>query len=446
MDISKFIVLKENVQMHITPEYCILINSESDVINFFNKESITFFKECNGEKRFIDVVTENFSKEWERDKGSLKKFLLFLYQNEWIDLLDKPFNKPIAMKGSSQYFVPIHASIELTKKCNFDCFYCYNSHLNEDELSTAQWIQLLKRLAKSGMHTIELTGGEPTLRDDFWTIFESIKNDFKRIAILTNGSFDETFFNNMLYYSDYIHAMNISLDAVDEDLFNRMTSTKGYYQKVLNNVNKLSDNGFLIRIASVLTPENKKDIINIAKYVWENKLGYFSFSPALPFGKSKLRDWEKNDTNKDVFNIITLIKNTYPNIMQVYSKGQMDDRELMGNCGLAHKNITVSPSGKIRACTMLEENEDTIIGDCKTQSLEEIYSSPKMKFYQNLKSPKINECKSCRYAFFCVNCPTRPIAVMKENKKICHWGIENNLKKIYKDFEEFTEVNIFEKE
>src|ERR1700757_4418881 len=64
---------------------------------------------------------------------------------------------------------PLWLLAELTYRCPLHCAFCYNpvdytSH--RDELSTAQWIDVLRQGRKLGAAHLGFSGGEPLMRDD----------------------------------------------------------------------------------------------------------------------------------------------------------------------------------------------------------------------------------------------------------------------------------------
>lgn len=82
------------------------------------------------------------------------------------------------------------AVIEVTQRCNLSCSYCFASsghdgrHLRFDEI-----VDLLEVvLASGGPRPIQLSGGEPTIRDDIPDIVErAVELGFEHIQVNTNG-------------------------------------------------------------------------------------------------------------------------------------------------------------------------------------------------------------------------------------------------------------------
>ena len=91
--------------------------------------------------------------------------------------------------------LPRKMSLELTAKCNFRCPYCYCvwhefPELGKNELTTEEWIRVLKKCAADGVRDVTFTGGEVFLRKDLWKILEAARQILprSRLSIFTNAS------------------------------------------------------------------------------------------------------------------------------------------------------------------------------------------------------------------------------------------------------------------
>ena len=85
--------------------------------------------------------------------------------------------------------------LSITDVCNFKCGYCLPNGYQIDKSDNRKFLNLdeVKRLAKAlselGVSKIRLTGGEPTVRKDFFDIVKTIKENsgIKKTVITTNG-------------------------------------------------------------------------------------------------------------------------------------------------------------------------------------------------------------------------------------------------------------------
>ena len=85
--------------------------------------------------------------------------------------------------------------LSITDVCNFKCGYCLPNGYQNDKSDNRTFIKkeeigrLAKALSELGVCKIRLTGGEPTVRKDFFDIIKILKENsgIKKTVITTNG-------------------------------------------------------------------------------------------------------------------------------------------------------------------------------------------------------------------------------------------------------------------
>ncbi len=76
--------------------------------------------------------------------------------------------------------------------CNNNCLFCYfrkRKDLRRD-ISTQEAKKLFSLIRRLGIDTLEITGGEATIREDFLELVLFAKKElfFKKITVITNGA------------------------------------------------------------------------------------------------------------------------------------------------------------------------------------------------------------------------------------------------------------------
>ena len=69
---------------------------------------------------------------------------------------------------------PICLTWELTYACNLSCVHCLSSSGRRDprELTTAECLAVIDELQRMQVFYVNIGGGEPTVRPDFWEIVD----------------------------------------------------------------------------------------------------------------------------------------------------------------------------------------------------------------------------------------------------------------------------------
>ncbi|PXV65722.1 GTP 3',8-cyclase MoaA [Sinimarinibacterium flocculans] len=119
--------------------------------------------------------------------------------------------------------------LSLTDRCNFRCSYCMPTHpvwLPKATLLTRAELLRLSRLAVAhGITNIRLTGGEPLLRADVLDIvhdLQSLRDEgLERLSMTSNAERLGMFARPLRDAG--LDDLNISLDAVDADVFKALT-------------------------------------------------------------------------------------------------------------------------------------------------------------------------------------------------------------------------------
>ncbi|XP_076676223.1 molybdenum cofactor synthesis 1 isoform X2 [Andrena cerasifolii] len=123
--------------------------------------------------------------------------------------------------------------ISVTERCNLRCLYCMPSEgvkltKSDGILRTDEIMKIAELFVKEGVHKIRLTGGEPTVRKDIADIIAGLKQlpGLRQVAITTNGL---TLIRQLpALQRAGLDAINISLDTLREDRFERFTRRKGW--------------------------------------------------------------------------------------------------------------------------------------------------------------------------------------------------------------------------
>ncbi|HYD61292.1 MAG TPA: pyrroloquinoline quinone biosynthesis protein PqqE [Noviherbaspirillum sp.] len=80
---------------------------------------------------------------------------------------------------------PLWLLAELTYRCPLHCVFCYNPldyAANRNELTTAQWVDVMHQARKLGAAQLGFSGGEPLLRDDL----EDLIGEARRLGYYSN--------------------------------------------------------------------------------------------------------------------------------------------------------------------------------------------------------------------------------------------------------------------
>lgn len=152
---------------------------------------------------------------------------------------------------------PICLTWELTYACNLACVHCLSSSGRRDprELSTAQCKAVIDELERMQVFYVNIGGGEPTVRPDFWELVDYATEHHVGVKFSTNGVRLTPGIARRLADSDYVD-VQISLDGATAEV-NDAVRGPGSYATALRAMRNLADAGFTgFRISVVMTRQN----------------------------------------------------------------------------------------------------------------------------------------------------------------------------------------------
>ena len=152
---------------------------------------------------------------------------------------------------------PICLTWELTYACNLQCVHCLSSSGQRDprELTTAEAKRVLDELHDLQVFYINIGGGEPMVRRDFFELVEYAIGRSIGVKFSTNGAFIDADKARRFAAMDYLD-IQISLDGIDEAT-NDAVRGPGSYRMARTAMDHLRDAGFgPFKISVVVTRHN----------------------------------------------------------------------------------------------------------------------------------------------------------------------------------------------
>ena len=129
---------------------------------------------------------------------------------------------------------PLSLLCELTYRCNLQCPYCYNPlqlRQYRDELTTAQWRDVLLAAAELGVVQAHFSGGEPTLRADLPQLVRAASHAGLYTNLITQGTFLNDALLDDLLGSGLDH-IQISIQAAEAPLADRIAHADVHHKKL----------------------------------------------------------------------------------------------------------------------------------------------------------------------------------------------------------------------
>ena len=152
---------------------------------------------------------------------------------------------------------PICLTWELTYACNLSCVHCLSSSGRRDprELSTAQCESVIDELQAMQVFYVNIGGGEPTVRPDFWHLLDYAVDHQVGVKFSTNGVRITPDRARFLASSNYVD-VQVSLDGATAEVNDHVRGV-GSYAMARTALTNLAEAGFKdAKISVVVTRHN----------------------------------------------------------------------------------------------------------------------------------------------------------------------------------------------
>lgn len=151
--------------------------------------------------------------------------------------------------------------VELTYRCNLNCFFCYNDpHLRGVSLTTDQYVRFFEDLRELGTLNLTFSGGEPLARADFFALGRQARELGFVVRVKSNGHALNGRLARRLREEVAPFLVEVSLHGARAETHDRQTRIAGSFEKLLANLNEMQMLGLRIKLNSPLTAWNEAEM------------------------------------------------------------------------------------------------------------------------------------------------------------------------------------------
>lgn len=204
--------------------------------------------------------------------------------------------------------------ISVTDKCNFRCQYCMPAEifgpdfkfLPKDQILSFEEIERLSSIfSKLGVTKLRITGGEPLLRKNVAGLIARLNkiSGITDIGLTTNAVLLPKLAGDLAAAG--LHRVNVSLDALDDDIFAQINGRGVKSKTVLKGIEAAKAAGLGVKVNMVVQKGvNESEIIPMARYFKDMgvTLRYIEF---MDVGNSNGWDFSKVVTKKEMFDMLS---------------------------------------------------------------------------------------------------------------------------------------------
>lgn len=268
------------------------------------------------------------------------------------------------------------ASIIVTYRCNAKCHMCNTWKFpskKDEEIGVSVYEKL------PFMNTVNVTGGEPFLREDLEDIISVLRRKTKRLVISSNGFFTDRIINLFKKRKDI--GIRISIEGLPK-ANDELRGIKDGFDKGLRTLIELYHMGIKdIGFGITISDKNVKDMIELYHLAKMMKL---EFATAAVHNSFYFHKFDNKFESPDI-----AIEELKKLISELLKSKKIKDwfrayfnygliNYIKGNprllpCEMGFDSFFLDPHGEIFPCNVMEES----MGNLKKETFEKIWDSPK---------------------------------------------------------------------
>ena len=301
----------------------------------------------------------------------------------------------------------------LTYACDFHCGICFTDAgtAREDELTTPEALDFVRKAAQAGIRDMLISGGEPFMRQDILPILSRMAELGLTARIASNGSLLTAGLLARLMRETLTKSFQISLDTIDPSIYPRLHGTSaGTLPLVLGNLRLIQDCGFHTTVSVRLTPETLPGIPGLLDFA--SREGWATVTIHCPVHTRRIHDAFSQD--EDFLSLLQPVLEHFCGLPQhwlietyipwaeyhpVMQKLRQKVMVVHRGCAAGRDRLTVSPAGWLSPCVCLDV-PSAYIGNVRRDDLGESFSqSPLCRMLRQPEDHGI--CRDCAHVKRC---------------------------------------------
>lgn len=321
----------------------------------------------------------------------------------------------------------------LTNRCNLHCAHCYSRsgpHLESGgELTTVEAVGLIDDLSAMGVPLILLSGGEPLVRDDIWTLVARAREKGIKTALSTNGTLITAETARQIRKCG-IEYVGISLDGANPATHDRFRNITGAFERAVAAFIHCRDAEIRCGVRVTFTRENfleLGDLIDLSVSLGASRFCLYWLVPSgramdsyqrLQVGKKEVeaaltllyRRAQEIDPARMEFLTVDAPQDCIHLIRSMERDNSPDAREartllssLRGGCSAGIRVANIDPWGNVYPCQFARSPE-FLVGNIRKRPFSELWrdnGNPALLLFRGKNSIIDGKCRACEYFSLC---------------------------------------------
>jgi mycofactocin radical SAM maturase len=299
---------------------------------------------------------------------------------------------------------PICLTWELTYACNLACMHCLSSsgRRDPDELDTAECKEIIDALQRMQVFYVNVGGGEPTIRPDFWELLDYATGHQVGVKFSTNGSRIDDAAARRLAASDYVD-VQVSVDGATAAV-NDAVRGVGSYELAVRAMEHLAAAGFAGFKLSVVVTRHNVDQLDELKALADQYGAQLRLTRLRPSGRGADTWHELHPTASQQRKLYDWLAARGEQVLTGDSFFHLaaygEPLPGLGMCGAGRVVCLIDPVGDVYACPFMIHPEFRAGNVRQPGGFPRVWRDSKL--FAELRQPTTGgACSSCRFYGTC---------------------------------------------
>ena len=282
--------------------------------------------------------------------------------------------------------------------CNQACVHCYaagQTNASEEELDTDAWLKILDKLRSIGVTQVTFTGGEPTMRDDLFTLISHAKWFVSRLN--TNGiKLTKEYCENLR--KSELDSLQITFYSSEPEIHNKLVGADKF-EETLCGIKNALEAGLNVSINTPLCTLNK-DYVKTLELLHGLGVSYVTCSGLITTGNALSEKSESLQlSTEEIKKILADAADyAYDNDMEISftSPGWIEEEFFethalsTPNCGACLSNMAITPGGNVAPCQSWLSSD--VLGNFLNDDWDTIWNSDACRKRRDYSSLMLGRC------------------------------------------------------
>jgi AdoMet-dependent heme synthase len=291
--------------------------------------------------------------------------------------------------------MPAGVHLQVADRCNHACHHCYQIQGQKGELSLPDVLKVVDDLANQGVLTLNVSGGEATLRPDLLDILAHARAKGFAVRLYTNAFLvDEAYADKLAHIG--LYEVHVSVYSGVPEEHDAVTRVPGSFVRTVAGVTAMRARGMRVQLKCPATSLSAKGHLSAAKIAESLGCSFKATASITPAEDGSMGPLEVAVVPEQLV-ASGLLQPWQPELSPKEEREAVLSR---GPCSVGKGGVVVLPNGDLLPCTDTPLRVGNVVEDGFAATMQ----SESMEVFRSLTRAHVHGCRDCDLIPACQRC------------------------------------------